>query len=100
MGAYFAIPPSVDLDTLGLTPQGRMVAEALRDYGAYVTDATGATVAFYVEPTAPSAFVSALRKDLPLLRSKMRRVTNNSATTPNGPGTRRVPVSPDLAPSP
>ncbi|WP_434390673.1 hypothetical protein [Melittangium boletus] len=98
MGAYFAIPPSVDLDTLGLTPQGRMVAEALRDYGAYVTDATGATVAFYVEPTAPSAFVSALRKDLPLLRSKMRRVTNNSATTPNGPGTRRVPVSPDLAP--
>lgn len=100
MGAYFAIPPSVDLNTLGLTAEGKMVAQALQDYGAYVTDATGATVAFYVEPTAPSSFVSNLRRDLPLLRSKMRRVTNNSASTPNGPGTRRVPLLPELAPAP
>ncbi|WP_155893404.1 hypothetical protein [Cystobacter fuscus] len=100
MGAYFAIPPSVDINALGLSPQGKMVAQALQDFGAYVTDATGATVAFYVEPTAPSAFVSALRKDLPLLRSKMRRVTNNSASTPNGPGTRRVPMLPELTPAP
>jgi hypothetical protein len=100
MGAYFAIPPSVDLNTLGLTPEGKMVAQALQDFGAYVTDATSYSVVFYVEPTAPSAFVSALRKDLPLIRSKMRRVTNNSATTPNGPGTRRVPLLPELAPAP
>ncbi|ATB36873.1 hypothetical protein CYFUS_002288 [Cystobacter fuscus] len=98
MGAYFAIPPSVDINALGLSPQGKMVAQSLQDFGAYVTDATGATVAFYVEPTAPSAFVSALRKDLPLIRSKMRRVTNNSASAPNGPGTRRVPMLPELAP--
>ncbi|MDC0711453.1 hypothetical protein POL68_23480 [Stigmatella sp. ncwal1] len=100
MGAYFAIPPSVDLSTLGLTAEGRMVAQALQDFGAYVTDATGGTVAFYVEPTAPSSFVSNLRRDLPLIRSKMRRVTNNSASAPNGPGTRRVPLLPDLAPAP
>ena len=100
MGAYFAIPPSVDINALGLSPQGKMVAQALQDYGAYVTDATGATVAFYLEPTAPSSFVTALRNDLPLIRSKMRRVTNNSSSTPNGPGTRRVPLLPDLAPAP
>ncbi|AKF85552.1 hypothetical protein MFUL124B02_13500 [Myxococcus fulvus 124B02] len=98
MGAYFAIPPTVDLDTQGLTPEGKMVAQALQDFGAYVTDATAGTVAFYVEPTAPSAFVANVRKDAPKLRSLMRRVTNNSAATPNGPGARRVPMVPDLAP--
>ncbi|WP_395815449.1 hypothetical protein [Archangium minus] len=46
MGAYFAIPPSVDINSLGLSPQGKMVAQAPQDFGAYVTDATGATVAF------------------------------------------------------
>ncbi|RKH34128.1 hypothetical protein D7X12_35340 [Corallococcus sicarius] len=98
MGAYFAIPPSVNIQALGLSPEGRMVAQALQDFGAYVTDATGGTVAFYVEPTAPSAFVSALRRDLPAIRAQMRRVTNNSAATPNGPGARRVPLLPGLAP--
>jgi hypothetical protein len=100
MGAYFAIPPSVDLNAQGLTAEGKMVAQALQDFGAYVTDATGATVAFYVEPTAPSSFVSNLRKDAPKLRSLMRRVTNNSAATPNGPGERRVPMLPGLKPAP
>ncbi|NMO15779.1 hypothetical protein HPC49_03475 [Pyxidicoccus fallax] len=100
MGAYFAIPPSVDINAQGLTAEGRMVAQALQDFGAYVTDATGATWAFYVEPTAPSSFVSNLRRDAPKLRSLLRRVTNNSPSTPNGPGERRVPMLPDLAPLP
>lgn len=100
MGAYFAIPPSVDINALGLTAEGRMVAQALQDFGAYVTDATGGTVAFYVEPTAPSSFAANLRKDAPKLRAVMRRVTNNSAATPNGPGARRVPMVPELAPLP
>ncbi|WP_275439068.1 hypothetical protein [Archangium violaceum] len=41
-----------------------------------------------------------LRRDLPLIRSKMRRVTNNSPSTPNAPGERRVPMVPSLAPPP
>jgi hypothetical protein len=57
-------------------------------------------VVFYVEPTAPASFVDALRRDAPILRSRMRRVTNNSPTTPNAPGTRRVPMLPELAPPP
>lgn len=47
MGAYFAIPSSVDINTLGLTAEG-----------SYVTDATSGSVVFYVEPTAPSSFVN------------------------------------------
>jgi hypothetical protein len=100
MGAYFAIPPSVDINALGLTAEGKMVAQALQDYGAYVTDATSGSVAFYVEPTAPKSFVDNLRRDLPLIRSKMRRVTNNSPSTPNAPGERRVPMVTSLAPPP
>ncbi|WNG33408.1 hypothetical protein F0U61_07085 [Archangium violaceum] len=98
MGAYFAIPPSVDINAQGLTADGKMVAQALQDYGAYVTDATVGAVTFYVEPTAPSTFAANLRKDAAKLRSLLRRVTNNSAATPNGPGARRVPMLPDLAP--
>lgn len=98
MGSYFAIPPSVDLNAQGLTAEGKMVAQALQDFGAYVTDATWGAVTFYVEPTAPSTFAANLRKDAPKLRSLLRRVTNNSAATPNGPGARRVPMLPDLAP--
>lgn len=100
MGAYFAIPPTVDINAQGLTAEGKMVAQALQDFGAYVTDATSNAVVFYVEPTAPSTFVSNLRRDAPKLRSLMRRVTNNSAATPNGPGERRVPMLPGLAPPP
>ncbi|MCP3097267.1 hypothetical protein LZ198_00105 [Myxococcus sp. K15C18031901] len=98
MGAYFAIPPSVDINAQGLTAEGKMVAQALQDFGAYITDATVGCVTFYVEPAAPSAFVNNLRKDAARLRSLLRRVTNNSPSTPNGPGTRRVPLLPDLAP--
>lgn len=98
MGAYFAIPPSVDINAQGLTAEGKMVAQALQDFGAYVTDATVGAVTFYVEPTAPSAFAANLRKDAAKLRSLLRRVTNNSAVTPNGPGERRVPMLPNLAP--
>ncbi|QSQ28621.1 hypothetical protein JY651_29995 [Pyxidicoccus parkwayensis] len=98
MGAYFAIPPTVDLNAQGLTAEGKMVAQALQDFGAYVTDATVGCVTFYVEPAAPSSFVNNLRKDAPKLRSLLRRVTNNSPSTPNGPGARRVPMLPELAP--
>ncbi|WP_224365345.1 hypothetical protein [Hyalangium versicolor] len=98
MGSYFAIPPSVDINAQGLTAEGKMVAQALQDFGAYVTDATVGSVTFYVEPTAPATFANNVRKDAARLRSLLRRVTNNSAATPNGPGARRVPMLPDLAP--
>jgi hypothetical protein len=93
MGAYFAIPPAVNIDTLGLTtPQARMVAKAAQDYGVYVTDGSGAT-AFYVEDDAAAAtdaFTSALigpswaADDVKRILKALRVVTSNGPTTPNG----------------
>jgi hypothetical protein len=60
MGARLALPRSVDVDALGLGPEARAIAVALRDYGAYVVDRTGDdTVAFYAEVDAPSEWVEA-----------------------------------------
>lgn len=42
MGALLAIPPSVNLATLGLeTEPGRQLAWTLQNYGAYIVDSTG-----------------------------------------------------------
>jgi hypothetical protein len=95
MGTLAAIPPSVDVDALGLTASGRAVAHALQDYGAYVVDRSGCTC-LYAEPTAPRSAVKDIRKDAAELRSLLRIVTNNSAAAPGGPGTRRAPLAPSL----
>lgn len=104
MGTYLAIPGDVDLSTLGLSPQGLMLARAYQDYGAYVTDRSGDPILAYVEPSAAGkAFANALlgpnwtASDLNKIRALLRIVTNNSASTPNGTslqGERRRPLQP------
>lgn len=42
-GGRIQLDPDLDLDSLGLSETGRMVAEALQTYGAYVGDYSGAT---------------------------------------------------------
>ncbi len=62
MGARVVLPRSVDLDSLDLTPEQRTIAQALQDYGAYVTDRTAdGTVAFYAEPTTPMEWLNSVR---------------------------------------
>lgn len=41
-GGRVQLDPTLDLDTLGLTPSGKIVAKALQIYGAYVGDYSGA----------------------------------------------------------
>lgn len=41
MGAIFAIPASVDVDSLNVHPFTRLLLRAARDYGMYVTDGNG-----------------------------------------------------------
>lgn len=92
-GAYFAIPPTVDISTLGITtPEGLMVAKAAQDYGVYVTDGSGsscfyieddggtATGAFFTACTAPNSSGGNIKKVFKALRV----VTNNSRHSPNG----------------
>lgn len=37
-GARLQLDPALDLDSLGLTSEGRIIAKALQDYGAYLVD--------------------------------------------------------------
>jgi hypothetical protein len=41
MGARFAIPPGVDVDSLAVHPFTKALLRAARDYGMFVTDASG-----------------------------------------------------------
>jgi hypothetical protein len=52
-GGRIQLDPSLDLDALGLTPSGKIIALALQKYGAYVGDYSGA-MSLYAE-NAPAA---------------------------------------------
>jgi hypothetical protein len=94
MGSLVAIPPSVNINALGLSADGLALARALQDYGGYATDQAGAFIMAFVEPGADSARVGAMRADLGKIRSHLRVVTNNTPTSVGGGGTPRAPLAP------
>jgi hypothetical protein len=53
-GAHLRIDPKVDLDSLQLSPAGRVIAEAAQRYGMVVRDLTGHATAFYAEDPSPT----------------------------------------------
>jgi hypothetical protein len=53
-GAHFRLDPTLDLDTLGLPPVTRMLAEAAQRYGLVVRDRAGAVVLFAQQSTPPA----------------------------------------------
>jgi hypothetical protein len=100
MGGLLAVPPSVDLDGLGLSPTGLAVGRALQDYGAYVVDHAD-NVAFYAEPALEGTpELEDLRRDVTVLRSHLRPVTNADASHVGGPGVRVASTAPPLADDP
>jgi hypothetical protein len=50
-GGHIQLDPSLNLDSLGLSRAGRIIAEALQRYGAYVGDYSGA-ISIYAENAA------------------------------------------------
>jgi hypothetical protein len=97
MGQLVAIPPDVDLRSLGLSPQGLAIAKALQDYGAYDVDSSQ-DFSIYAEPAAASELGKA-KEDLKRIRPLLRCVTNNGPDTPGGGGPnakRRAPWAPEL----
>lgn len=97
MGTYAAIPPTVNIDTLGLSSEGKVIGLAMQRYGVYVVDRTSDVFALYTEPTVSGSILSKLRSDLDALRRHVRVVTNNGPSTVNGGGTRAVPAAPAFA---
>lgn len=82
MGQLVSIPVDADLLSLGLTAGGLRLAQALKDYGAYVVDASE-DVVLYADPAAALELAGA-RKDLAAIRALLRCVTNNSETRVGG----------------
>lgn len=102
MGTLIAIPPDVDVTTLGLTPGGLTLARALQDFGAYCDDSSGyAGITLSAEGAAePLRELADARRDFPKLHALLLPVTNNTAATPGGGGTPRQPKAPPLDPHP
>jgi hypothetical protein len=97
MGSLVAIPPDVDISSLGLTPQGFALAKAFQSYGGYIVDtATNTMVLAAVEAGCPVQDVGALFKDRRVIRKYLRIVTNNGPNQIGGPGPRIVRGPPPL----
>ena len=116
MGALLAIPPSINLDSIGLESEpGRQIAWTLQNYGAYIVDSTGgaafaiaaedgvrgrkddeflADYGFPFEARVRDAPESPWVRDLQRIRPLLHVVDNNSPTSIGGGGTPRQPLAP------
>jgi hypothetical protein len=89
-GALLALPPEVNIESLGLSEPGNRLAEALKNYGTYVID-NSQCPAFRgdqnIDGSVKQSLINDMRKIYPLLRM----VLNNSAgQTASGGGTPRA----------
>ena len=98
MGSLLGIPPAVDIDTLGLTDTGKVVARAAQNFGIYLVDSTngdGATL--LAELNDPELRWPGWHRDVATVIQSLQLVTNTSQAQPGGPGKRRAPLAPDFA---
>ncbi len=94
MGSLLAIPPSVDIEGLGLSEQGLAVARALQDYGAYIVESGSGNIIFYAEPASADVVASKLVNDLRTLARYLRVISNNTPQAVGGGGKRRRDPAP------
>ena len=96
MGSLLAIPPSVDVNRLGLSDQGVAVAKALQDYGAYIVESGDGNIIFYAEPLSADIIAPELADDLGTLARHLRVISNNGPQSVGGGGARRREKAPEL----
>jgi protocatechuate 3,4-dioxygenase beta subunit len=58
MGALLALPPTLDLNSLGLDPAGMILAKAFQNYGAYIANDADRSVNNIVTELSPSGSVA------------------------------------------
>jgi hypothetical protein len=82
MGAMFAIPWEVNLNTLGLTtPEGAMLARAYQEFGGYAVDTATKTCTFAcLEADMPRSMIANMRADLEAIRGALCYVSNNASS--------------------
>ena len=101
MGALFAIPSSVDLTKLNLSPEGMALARAYATFGGYVVDAAARTnmiAMFEAGCSQADTHIENLQRDKRKILAQLRMVTNNSPDNIGGPGERIAPRPPELQP--
>lgn len=90
-GALLALPPSVNVDSLGLSEPGKRLAKALQDYGVYVVDNSQCPTMRgdqFISASVKQALTNDMRKVYPRLRMVMN---NSSSQSVAGGGTARAP---------
>jgi hypothetical protein len=76
MGQLVALPTTTDLSKLNLSTQGKILAETLKNFGAYNVDSSG-DITLYVETNAAKEMDSHLEDDWKKLRPLLKCVVNN-----------------------
>ena len=81
IGTLAAIPDTVRLDQLGLSPAGLALARALQRYGAYCDDSVGTDGLVLTAENAAETLpaLAAMRRDFPVIRRALRVVVSNAA---------------------
>lgn len=90
-GALLALPPSVSVDSLGLSEPGKRLAKALQDYGVYVVDNSQCPTLRgdqFISASVKQALTNDMRKVYPRLRMVLN---NSSSQSVAGGGTARAP---------
>ena len=92
-GGLLALPPSVNVNNLGLSEPGRRLAAAIQNYGMYATDGGGCTAgAIDADQNITSGIKSQLRTDIRKIYPLVRLVTNNAmGSAVAGGGSPRAP---------
>jgi hypothetical protein len=117
LGALLALPPWIDLDSLAFeTMPAKILAEAFRDYGAYIVDDAGWDVYAIITEWSPEGrFKEEFRKnwgfsinpgskntawarDMDRIFLNLHVVDNNMEDRIGGGGEPRVPLAPDFHP--
>lgn len=87
IGTTLAIPPSVNIESLGLNQYGKKIGYALQRYGGIVS-LQGCGPVMVGEPgLEANGIASSIRSNLGILYSQMVVLTNASQATPKGGGT-------------
>jgi hypothetical protein len=96
MGSLLAIPPTVNINSLGLSTQGKVIAHAAQDYGMYVMDTGGGGITVQAELGATDANFPTESTDLTTIVQHLMWISNNSLTNRGGGGTPRQPLAAPL----
>ncbi len=95
-GALLALPPNVNIDSLGLSEPGRRLAEAIRNYGIYVVDQASCPALRADQHIDPQVRTQ-LRQDLTKIYPHIRMVLNSEWQPGGGPAGGGSPIAPNCA---